>query len=113
MDIAQMQVAAGSAASLIMVTGTINMLIKAVRTKDLSSYSLMHIVLSNVGNALYWVYMLSLPFGPVWLLHAFYTVVLVVMLALYLVYRQPRTSTGNLPDPQATITVEMARLMPS
>ena len=38
---------------------------------------------------------------------------LVVMLALYLIYRQPRASAQNLPDPQATITVEMARLMPS
>ena len=48
------------------------MLVKAYRTRDLSSYSLGNILLANVGNAVHSVYVFSLPPGPLWVLHSFY-----------------------------------------
>ena len=60
------------------------MVLKAVRTRDMGSYSLAHISLANVGNLLYWLYVLALPVGPVWLLHGFNTLVALLMLGLYL-----------------------------
>ena len=47
------------------------MLVKAARTKDLSSYSLGNLATTNVGNVVYSVYVFSLPFGPIWFLHGF------------------------------------------
>jgi uncharacterized protein with PQ loop repeat len=82
-----LQMAAGSISSLLFVTGNIPMLLKAYRTRDLRSYSLSNILLVNVGNLLYWFYVSSLPFGPVWLLHSFYTVTMVVLLVWYLRYQ--------------------------
>ena len=49
------------------------MLLKAFTTHDLRSYSLTHIALSNVGNLIHWVYVASLPVGPIWFLHGFFT----------------------------------------
>ena len=48
------------------------MLGKAARTKDLSSYSRGHLVLANVGNLFYSVYVFHMPPGPIWALHTFY-----------------------------------------
>ena len=50
------------------------MLGKAVRSKDLASYSRSNLVLANVGNAVYSVYVFNLPPGPIWMLHTFYVV---------------------------------------
>jgi hypothetical protein len=81
-----LQLFAGSLSSVIFIGSTFPMLYKAVRTRDLASYSLVNIGLANAGNLLYWFYVSSLPVGPVWLLHAFHTCVTLVMLALYLRY---------------------------
>jgi uncharacterized protein with PQ loop repeat len=81
---AVLQVAAGSLSTLIFVTSNLPMLLKAVRTRDLGSYSLAHISLANVGNLLYWFYVSALPVGPIWLLHGFNTLVALLMLWLYL-----------------------------
>ena len=62
------------------------MLVKAWRTKDLRSYSLGQIVLYNIGNLLYWLYVISLPVGPIWLMHGFYTVAMGLMLIWYVLY---------------------------
>jgi len=62
------------------------MLLKAIKTRDLKSYSLGHLVLSNLGNLIHWVYVTSLPFGPIWFLHGFYTLVTAVMLIWYFHY---------------------------
>jgi hypothetical protein len=64
--------------------GTLPMVIKAFRTKDLKSYSLGNIALSNVGNMIYWIYQAGLPFGPAWFLHGFNTLATFLMLLLYL-----------------------------
>lgn len=67
-------------------------LLKAVRTRDLVSYSLVSLVMANVGNLLYSVYVISLPAGPIWFLHGFYLVVTALMLGLRIAHptRTPR-----------------------
>jgi hypothetical protein len=60
------------------------MLVKAGRTKDLTSYSLGNIVLANLGNLIYAVYVVSLPLGPVWALHGFHLGATGLMLFWYL-----------------------------
>lgn len=65
----------------------IPMLVRAYRTKDLRSYSAANIVLANLGNAIHWLYIINLPFGPIWFLHSFYTIVTAMMLFWYLRYR--------------------------
>jgi hypothetical protein len=67
----ELPVIAGSGSTVIFVLSTFPMLAKAARTRDLSSYSLANIVLANVGNAMYAIYVFSLPPGPVWALHGF------------------------------------------
>src|SRR5215207_2540246 len=62
---------AGSASTAIFVASYMPMLVKAVRTKDLSSYSPIQLVLTNFGNVLYSGYVFSLPVGPIWALHSF------------------------------------------
>lgn len=58
------------------------MLGKAVRTRDLRSYSLAHLTMSTFGNLLFWIYVVGLPIGPVWILQVFFTVTDVTMLTL-------------------------------
>lgn len=81
---ADIQLFAGSLSSVIFVGSNLPMVSKALRTRDLASYSLGHIGLANVGNLLYWLYVSGLPVGPVWFLHGFNTLVALLMLALYL-----------------------------
>ena len=64
------------------------MLIRAFRTKDLRSYSAANLVLSNLGIVFHWLYVANLPFGPIWFLHSFYTLVAGMMLFWYLRYRR-------------------------
>ena len=71
---------AGAISTVIFVVSTLPMLIKAFRTKDLSSYSLGNIATANVGNLVQCVYVLSLPVGPIWFLHGFYLVATGLML---------------------------------
>jgi len=86
-------VLAGVASTIIFAASTVPMLAKAYRTRDLSSYSLGNMLLANVGNAVHSVYVLSLPPGPIWVLHAFYLTTTGLMLAWFLRYRAVRTST--------------------
>ena len=62
-------VLAGAASTVIFAVSTLPMLVKAYRSRDLSSYSLGNIGLANVGNAVHSVYVFSLPPGPIWALH--------------------------------------------
>ena len=87
-DFHYLQILAGSISSLIFVTGTLPMVIKAVKTKNLTSYSLGNIALSNMGNFIYWMYVVGLPFGPAWFLHCFNTLTTLLMLILYLRYEK-------------------------
>jgi uncharacterized protein with PQ loop repeat len=77
---------AGTISTTIFALSTLPMLLKAFQTKDLKSYSLGNILLSNMGNVIHSVYVFNLPPGPIWLLHAFYLVTTGLMLVWYLRY---------------------------
>jgi uncharacterized protein with PQ loop repeat len=85
---------AGAISTAIFALSTLPMLVKAFRTKDLSSYSLGNILLSNLGNLVHSVYVFSLPAGPIWLLHSFYLVTTGLMLFWYLRYEW-RSTAGH------------------
>jgi|GEM_PF-1688683 len=87
MRLDDMQIFAGIISTFMFVSSNLPMLWKAFTTKDLTSYSLGHISLSNVGNLIYWLYLFTLPMGPVWFLHGFNTVVAGLMLVGYLRYQ--------------------------
>jgi uncharacterized protein with PQ loop repeat len=80
----ELQIVAGSLSSILFITSSVPMVTKAIRTRNLRSYSLTNILLANLGNLIYWIYVLALPVGPVWFLHGFNTIVAVLMLVLYL-----------------------------
>jgi hypothetical protein len=65
------------------------MLLKTLHTRDLDSYSLGYLTLSNVANAVHSVYVFSLPPGPLWLLHSFYLASTGTMLLWYVRYAEP------------------------
>jgi uncharacterized protein with PQ loop repeat len=77
-------VIAGIASTIIFAASTLPMLVKAYRTRDLSSYSLGNMLLANVGNVVHSVYVVSLPPGPVWVLHGFYLISTGLMLVWFL-----------------------------
>jgi uncharacterized protein with PQ loop repeat len=79
-------VIAGSISTMIFALSALPMLRKAFRTKDLKSYSLGNMLLSNVANIIHSVYVFHLPAGPIWLLHSFYLVTMGLMLVWYLRY---------------------------
>jgi len=81
-----LQLAAGTLSSVIFAASNLPMLTKVVKTKNLASYSLSQLALANLGNLIYWLYVVSLPFGPVWFLQGFYTITTGLMLLLYLRY---------------------------
>jgi uncharacterized protein with PQ loop repeat len=89
-------VLAGTFSTVLFALGMLPMLLKAARTKDLASYSLGNLVLSNVANAVHSVYVFHLPAGPIWLLHLVYVLTSALMLAWWLRYR------NDTPDPDAT-----------
>ncbi|HSM56986.1 MAG TPA: hypothetical protein VK879_12615 [Candidatus Sulfomarinibacteraceae bacterium] len=84
MGIDELQTFAGVVSTAIFAGSNLPMLIKAAKTRDLSSYSFTYLVASNVGNMVHWVYIAQLPTGPIWFLHLFYTVTMLLMLVWYL-----------------------------
>ncbi len=84
MELSQLSVLAGSVATTIFVGSYLPMLVKAIRSRDLSSYSRSSLVLANVGNMVQTAYVVTLPVGPIWGLHAFYLLATVLMLLLHL-----------------------------
>lgn len=83
MDI-DLAILAGGVSTVIFAGSVMPMIVKAVRTRDLASYSLGNLLLSNTGNLVYAVYVYSLPAGPIWALHGFYILSTAFMLAMYL-----------------------------
>ncbi len=100
------QILAGSVAGLIFMSGTMTMVIKAWQTRDMDSYSRSSLILNNVGNLLNWIYILSLPFGPIYFLHMFYTITTLFMLGWYQLYR-------SRPDVAARISQTIQRVTQS
>jgi uncharacterized protein with PQ loop repeat len=114
----ELPIIAGMISTALFVSSQLPMLVKAIRTKDLRSYSLGHLLLCNAGNALHSVYVLHLPMGPVWLLHGFHLVATALMLTWYLRYsgaRRGRPHTTPAPvtsriGPAATATGVLDRV---
>ena len=79
-------VLAGTISTTIFALSALPMLLKAFHTKDLSSYSLANMLLTNVGNVVHTIYVFHLPPGPIWVLHSFYLVTTGLMLIWYLRY---------------------------
>ena len=92
-------IAAGAVATLVFAASALPMLGKAVRSRDLTSYSTGNLVLANVGNAIYSVYVFQLPLGPIWFLHAFYLLTSGLMLFWNRRFAPRRAST--YPQPSA------------
>lgn len=83
---------AGTASAVVFAVSNLPMLRKALRTGDVSSYSLASVVMINVANLVYSIYVFSLPIGPVWMLHSFYLVSCAILLVLCL--RSVRRRSG-------------------
>lgn len=96
MSIQDAGVVAGTLSTTLFVISYLPMLIKAARTRDLSSYSAGNLVVANVGNVVHSVYVFSLPAGPLWLLHGFYVVSSALMLFWW--WRVPLTQPGHRPS---------------
>lgn len=97
---ANLPVLCGSVSTVIFVVGTLPMIAKAARSKDLSSYSFGNIAMSNIGNVIASLYVFSLPPGPVWALHIFHLLSTALMLAWYLRYEVlPRRSRTTYKSP--------------
>ena len=77
-------VLAGVMSTAIFVASYLPMLTRAIRTRDLASYSRPSLVLANVGNVVQAVYISTLPIGPIWFLHGFYLAASALMLGLHL-----------------------------
>ena len=94
-----MAIIAGTVSSVIFAASVLPMLVKAIRTRDLSSYSRGNLVLANVGNAVHSLYVAQLPAGPIWALHSFYVLSSALMLIWHLHYVRigPHRTTSPLP----------------
>lgn len=79
-------VIAGTISTTIFACSMLPMLLKAFRSRNLRSYSLGNILLTNLGNVIHSFYVFHLPPGPIWLLHTFYLVSTGLMLVWYLRY---------------------------
>ncbi len=83
--------AAGAVATAVFALGYLPMIARALRTRDLTSYSRANLVLTNTGNALQTCYVvLNLPLGPIWLLNGVNVAVWALMLGLHLRHGSPR-----------------------
>jgi hypothetical protein len=104
MSAASLPLLAGIVSTAIFAGSTLPMLGKALRTRDLGSYSLGNLLLANLGNAVHSVYVFSLPPGPLWLLHSFYLASTGLMLAWFLRYEllPTRASTRMHSSPDAS-----------
>ena len=106
-------VVAGSVSTAVFAGSMLPMVAKAVRTRDLASYSVPSLLLSNAGNVVHSVYVFSLPAGPIWALHSFYLVVTALMLVLALRHpahaRADRThGSPDVPAPAPFLASEHA-----
>lgn len=92
MDTQLLSLVAGTISSLIFAGSYVPMLWKVAWTRDVRSYSWPNIMMANIGNLVHWLYVISLPPGPVWVLHTFYTLASLLLLVLYLRFRPDRNA---------------------
>jgi uncharacterized protein with PQ loop repeat len=91
---------AGTVATLMFVGSALPMLIRAHRTRDLSSYSPANLIIANIGNLAQTLYVLTVPPGPLWALHGFNVIASALMLLWWLRHHGPRRRsrpTGTSP----------------
>lgn len=79
---------AGTVSTVVFAVSNLPMLRKALRTRDVSSYSLPSMIMINAANAVYSLYVFTLPIGPIWALHTFYVASCGIMLVLCLRQRR-------------------------
>ncbi len=101
----QLALLAGLVSTAVFVGSYLPMLYRALRTRDLASYSRPSLVLANVGNAIQAVYISTLPVGPIWFLHGFYIAASALMLTLHLRHH-PRPGSSTPVRPPAPSTPE-------
>jgi uncharacterized protein with PQ loop repeat len=88
---------AGTVSTVVFAASNLPMLRKALRTGDVSSYSVPSLVMINVANLVYSLYVFTLPIGPIWALHSFYVVSCAIMLVLCIAQRRPgRNEAGDV-----------------
>jgi hypothetical protein len=87
-------VVAGVVSTALFAAANVPMLVRALRTRDVGSYSPSSLVIGNAANAVHTVYVISLPPGPIWALHGFYLVSMAAMLTLWLRYARAGTRTS-------------------
>lgn len=88
-------VIAGTLSTFIFFFGTFPMLHKAVKTRNMASYSKEMLMANTVANVIHAVYIFSLPAGPIWALHTFYLVTTALMLYWYLRYAERPGKPGD------------------
>ncbi len=88
-------VIAGAVSTSIFVASYLPMLVKAARSRDLSSYSVLNLLLANVGNGVHSIYVFSLPAGPLWALHSFYLLSSALMLFWWARFRRRNDRAGT------------------
>ena len=93
---------AGFISTGLFALGTLPMLVKAFRTRDLASYSLGNILMSNVGNIIYSLYVFHLPQGPIWFLHSYNLLSTGLMLVWYVRYEGLPLRRKSSGDPAST-----------
>ena len=103
---------AGVISTLMFLGSNLPMVVQAVRSRDLSSYSRGNLVMTNIGNAVYTVYVLSLPAGPIWLLHLVYTAVSAFMLLVHIWWAPAFPVTRWTPDPTPDVSRTPRRRVP-
>ncbi len=103
---------AGTIATVVFAVSNLPMLRKALRTRDVSSYSLPSMIMINGANVVYSLYVFTLPFGPIWGLHTFYVVSCAIMLVLCLRQRRAAAATAAVPgrSPSAVTPSEEPRI---
>lgn len=97
---------AGIVSTTLFVASYLPMLYKAVRSRDLTSYSLGNLVIANVGNGVHTIYVLSLPPGPLWALHGFYLGSSALMLLWWWRFRSWERSPSDA-DRRTSVTAPM------
>lgn len=100
---------AGTVAAVVFAIANLPMVWKALRTRDVGSYSLGSIGMINAANVVYSLYVFSLPPGPIWLLHSFYLAASAVMLVLCARQRQRRHPHPTSTHRSAGVEIGRAR----
>lgn len=107
---------AGMVATAVFAGSNLPMLRKALRTRDVSSYSPSSLVMINGANIVYSLYVFTLPVGPVWVLHSFYVVSCAIMLTLWVRQHRhagDRRAADHAPDRAADRAPAVGGLSPA